>query len=72
MDSRVLKNIEEVSRFSLAALSTQDHLLATISAIVKSVADLTRDADVQPEVRDRVVTQVFDSTAQLLDSVGMR
>ncbi len=49
VEHRVVKNIEDVSRFSLATLSTQDHLLATISSLLKSVRQVNHDVEVPAE-----------------------
>ncbi len=70
VEHRVVKNIEEISRFSLAALSTLDHLLATISSIIKSVRDINQDVEVPAVEKVGVIESICDSATQLLDSVG--
>ncbi len=49
MEHRVVKNIEDIRRFSLATLSTQDHLLATISSLLKSVRQVNHDVEMPAE-----------------------
>ncbi len=49
VEQRVVKNYEELSRFSLATLSTQDHLLATISKLLNSVRQVNGDIEVPAE-----------------------
>ncbi len=66
----VVKSMEEFSRLSLAALSTQDHLLATISSIVHSIKDINHDMEVPAVEKARVIASICDSATQLLDSVG--
>ncbi len=58
VEQRVVKNYEELSRFSLATLSTQDHLLATISSLLKSVRQVNGDVDVPAEEKVGVVEEI--------------
>ncbi len=66
----MVKNIEDISRFSLTALSNQDHLLAMKSSLLKSVWKVNQDVEVPSEEKIRVIEQICDSATQLLDSVG--
>ncbi len=70
VEPRVVKSLEEVSRFTLATLSTQDHLLATISSLLSSIRQVNGDMDVPAEEKVGVVAQICSSVTQLLDSVG--
>ncbi len=70
VERRVVKNIEEISRFALATLSTQDHMLATISSLLKSVRQVNHDTEVPAEEKVGVIEEICNSTTQLLDSVG--
>ncbi len=70
VEQKVVKTIEDVSRFTLATLSTQDHLLARISSLLNSIRQVNGDREVPAEEKVRVVGQICSSVAQLLDSVG--
>ncbi len=60
----MVKNIEDVSRFSLATLSTQDHLLTTISSLLKSVRQVNHDVEVPAEEKIGVIEQICNSATR--------
>ncbi len=49
VEQKVVKSIEDVSRFTLTTLSTQDHLLATISSLLNSIHQVNGDMEVTAE-----------------------
>ncbi len=61
VEHKVVKSIEDVSRFTLATLSTQDHLLATISSLLNSIRQVNNDVEVPAEEKVGVVEQICSS-----------
>ncbi len=49
VEQKIVKTIEDVSKFTLATLSTQDHLLATISSLLNSIRQANTVMEVPAE-----------------------
>ncbi len=61
VEQKVMKSFEDVSRFTLATLSTQDHLLATISSLLNSIRQVNGDTELPAEEKVGVVEQICSS-----------